>query len=1674
MSTEIDQRVIEMRFDNKQFESNVSQTMSSLDELKQSLNFNDTSKSLEKVSDSARRVNLSPLSDSANAVKLKFSALYAMVDETFRGMVRSAEMHAKRIVSAFTIDPIKTGFQEYETQINAIQTILANTESKGTTLDDVNGALDELNTYADKTIYNFTEMTRNIGTFTAAGVDLDTSVSAIKGIANLAAVSGSTSQQASTAMYQLSQALSSGTVKLMDWNSVVNAGMGGQVFQDALKETARVHGIAIDDMIKEEGSFRETLSNGWLSSEILTETLSKFTGDLSEEQLKSMGYTKDQIDGILKMGKTANDAATKVKTFTQLFDTLKEAAQSGWTQTWEILVGDFEEAKELLTNISDTVGGMIGAMSDARNKLLENWKVLGGRTALIDALKNTFEGLMSILTPIADAFHEVFSPITSKQLFAFTEGLRDLTAKFKLSKSASDNLKRTFKGLFAVVDIIKQAIVAVLKLLRPILNIAIDLVGVFFKITAVLGDWIVILGKAIKSSDIFNKTIEAVVIIVNSVYGAIKKLFGALKSKVPSSGFINLGEIFEKIGNKILELANSFDSLTAKAISSAAAMFDSFKNSKFVGVLKNIWGVIKNITAGIGTFFSIIATGISNMFSNSDVGDAAEAVGTIADVIFGAINTLVAGGLGVAIFKFINNLSKVVDDIGGIGGTIKGIFDDVRGCLQEYQKSIKANVLKKIAVSIAILAASLLVLSLIDPEKLTVAIAAVSLLFAELMLTMKIFTSLDTLKGKVTKVCGTMLAIAATMLILSVALKIMGALNWEQMGVSLITLTTSLALLIGTVKLIPEKDLRKTASSLVTLSVSLVILAAALKIMSTMGWREMGVSLISLAGGLVALVGATHLLSKKMTPGVAFSMILLSTSLIALAAALKIMGTMDIRSMGIALLGLAGAMGAIILVSKTMGSSIKGGLTMLAVSGAMLIFAGALVVLCAALKILEGIDWETLKKGGVVLGALLGSILALAGISALMGSSALYILAFTGAALMLAGALIMLCAPLKMLETMDWSAIGKLAVVLTTMVAALALLATISLLGVEVILMVPVLALSLLTIAGSMVVLAVALERFNNVQWSSIGKGALVLFGTMGIFTLLAPLLLASSTTMLVASVALVALAGALIVLSVAFRTLETVSWGTMGKGLLVIVALLSTLGLAGALLAPLTPALIALGVALTFIGVACMAAGAGVWLFAQGVSALVASGKSGIDAMVESIKQIAMVIPEVAIILAKGIVEFCRVLGESAPTIGTAFVSICLTIIDSLKTLIPALMSLLGTALDELLNFLVTWGPKISETAYNLLTTALKTLRDNIDQITSIGVDIVVKFINGIASRISSVAQAGFDMIIKFIDSLTNAVNDDGNRTRLIKSVIDLGKAIITGFIKGVTTTRTLLKDALIDIGKLIIQSIKDFLGIHSPSTKFMEIGKNTILGFINGVKSKVSAAVSAMKQIPSKCLTAVKEKISSFKEAGKDMALGLAKGIKNKISSVVDGAKSLGSKALNGLKNLLGIKSPSREFEKIGMYSDEGLAIGLDKFAGVVKKSATGVGETALTSLGKSISNISNLVNDAVDSQPTIRPVLDLSDVESGANRISGMFSGTSSIGVQANLSSINSAMNRMGQNGKDNELASAINKLSSRLNNIGNTTYSINGVTYDDGSNITNAVRDIVRAAKIGRRV
>ena len=467
MSKTVDERVVSMQFDNKQFEANVQTSMSTLDKLKQKLDFKGASKGLENVNAAVKNVNMSGLSSAVETVSMKFSALQVMAVTALANITNSAINAGKRIVHALTIAPITTGFQEYELKMNSVQTIMAST---GETLETVNEYLEELNKYADKTIYSFSDMTSNIGKFTNAGVKLEDAVMAIKGISNEAAVSGANANEASRAMYNFAQALSAGYVKLIDWKSIENANMATVEFKNQLIQTAVELGTLIEvdgkykstttdlngnisELFTSTSMFNESLSSQWMTTEVLVETL------------------KDYADETTDIGKKAYAAAQDVKTFTQLFDTLKEAAQSGWAQTWELIIGDFDEAKEFLTGLSKTFGGIIDAMSDARNKLLggalnSKWDQLLDKInaagisakAFQDKLKETAKKSGISIDELIEEYGSLSKVITSGKIpvDVITKTIKSLinaeTTATEATKELGDIVDRVIKGEFGTTQ----------------------------------------------------------------------------------------------------------------------------------------------------------------------------------------------------------------------------------------------------------------------------------------------------------------------------------------------------------------------------------------------------------------------------------------------------------------------------------------------------------------------------------------------------------------------------------------------------------------------------------------------------------------------------------------------------------------------------------------------------------------------------------------------------------------------------------------------------------------------------------------------------------------------------------------------------------------------------------------------------------------------------------------------------------------------------------------------------------------------------------------------------------------------------------------------------------------------------------------------------------------------
>lgn len=1385
MSTTIDERVVEMRFDNKQFESNVQTSLSTLDRLKKSLNLSGAAKGFDEIDSASKKVNMNGLANAVESVRLKFSALEVMAVTALANITNSALNAGKRIVSALTIDPIKTGFQEYETQIGAVQTILANTQHEGTNLQQVNRALDELNTYADKTIYNFTKMTRNIGTFTAAGVNLQTSVDSIKGIANLAAVSGSTSQQASTAMYQLSQALAAGKVSLMDWNSVVNAGMGGKVFQDALVRTSELLGTGAKNAINMYGSFRESLTKGeWLTTEVLTETLKQFAGAYSEADLIQQGFSESQAKEIAQMAKTAEEAATKVKTFTQLWDTLKESAQSGWTATWEILIGDFEEAKDLLSEVSETIGNVIGEAAQARNDLLSGglssgWKQLlnqgiadeagyiesiqevarksgdafdkmvadsdnfsdalkkglqegvissdtlsdavhnlrdkmtgmsqeerkaagytsemveqiekldeglkngsvsmdeftekilkpSGRENLIQSIWNAAKGLMSVIAPIKEAFRDIFPPMTSEQLYAFTEALRNLTERMKLSETTSENLKRTFKGLFAVLDIIKQAVAAVFNAVGSLLGGVGDLGAGILGVTGTFGDWLVKLDEFIKQGDVFNKVLGTIVSAIKTVATAIRDFVKVVAEKIAFPGFELFHSLLERLHAKMSQIGDAAGGMKSSVSSAFEAMGNALANCQFMQLLQAIWDAVKAIAGGIADAMEKVGSSLIDSIGNADFSG-----------VIDLLNGISFGAIAVGITKFVGAIKEQLDSIGSIKESFIGILDSVRGCFEAYQSQLQAGTLLKIASAIAILVASLVALSLIDSAKLSAALGAITVLFADLMASMAIFNKISGMASGVIRSTTAMLAISTAVLILASALKKLGDLDAKQLATGLTGVVGLTATMIVAAKSLSKggPTIIKGASQMVIFAAAIKVLASACEDLSALDWE-------GLAKGLV---GVGVLLAE---------------------------------------------------VSLFMNTAKFSGQSVTTATG-IVILSGAIKILASACEDFAQMNWGEIGRGLTSIGIVLAEIVAFTRLT----GNAQHVIATSAALIGIGAAMKILAAAVKDFSAMNWS---ELAVGLVGMAGALAAVTiAVNFMPKNMI----AIGTGLIAVSTALLIMASALENMGGMEWNEIAKGLVALGGSLGIMAVG----LRAMTGTLSGSAAMLVAASALAILTPVLSILGAMSWTAIVKGLVSLAGAFTVIGVAGAVLTPLVPTILGLSGAMALIGVAVLglgagllAAGTGLSAIAVGFTALAAAGTAGATAVVASltviITGIADLIPAIVAKIGEAIVEFCKVIANSAGEIGNAVKEVVLTLVDVLVECVPAIADGALKLVAGVLEALVQYTPQIVDSLFQFLIGVLEGIARNLPGLIQAAIDVLMAFFAGIVDALKGIDTA-------------------------------------------------------------------------------------------------------------------------------------------------------------------------------------------------------------------------------------------------------------------------------------------------------------------------------------------
>ena len=1846
MSKTVDERVVEMRFDNKQFESNVQTSLSTIGKLKQSLDLRGASKGLENVSAAAKTCNLSGLTGAVETVQAKFSALEVMAVTALANITNSAVNAGKRIISALTIEPVRSGFEEYETQINAIQTILANTESKGSTLQDVNQALDELNHYADLTIYNFTEMTRNIGTFTAAGVDLETSVSAIKGIANLAAVSGSTSQQASTAMYQLSQALAAGTVKLQDWNSVVNAGMGGQVFQDALKETARVHGIAIDQMITDEGSFRETLSKGWLTAEVLTETLSKFTGDLTESQLKQMGYTDEQITSIIKMGQTANDAATKVKTLSQLFDTLKEAAQSGWTQTWELIIGDFDQAKELFTGISDSVSNMLNASADRRNNLLEgalsnNWEKLiskineagietktfeeqlketatahgldvetlieqygslekvfrsgaastdilkeavnslrsgmvdlssvsrdldmwstgddvkkvqealqkqgldigqtgvdgilgpatqsaikafqelkgieptgivdeatlnalkeatsetknltgnidklidgidklGGREKLIESFKNIFKTLGDVIKPVKEAFNEVFPPTTSKQLSKLIDKFKSFTDGLKISDETSDKLKRTFKGVFSAVDLLKKGFSSIISPIGKFLGSG-GLNGIIdglLNITASVGDFLTSLNESGNVSEFLSKLSDGIFDTFRGIAGVIDPALEKVES---------LGDVFSVVKTTICNAATN--------------IFDA---------VKNVFSWIKeNVSAG-------------DLFA----GLAGGGIFAVAKKLSGVLSTIKEGIEGL----FEKKTSKIAEQF-------SDLLNGVKDAISSFTTGIKVASLVGIAAAIAILSVALNSIAKIDPDKVVTSLSAIGVMLGELSGTLFVITKVLSKNGSkgLIKAGASMVLIAAAVKVLAAAMVKMADLSWEKIGKGLTAMGGGLLELSAAMKIINgAKVSLSTSVAMLALAKSCQMLGDALAKFSVFSWDEIGRGLSAMGGALAEMTASLSVLSKAGGFGALLGgtgMLIAVQSLDEISENIERLGNLSWEQIKRGLAAMGGALGEF-TASLSILSAVGGFGSLLGGTG-LLVAVQSLDEISENLERLGALSWDEIGKGLAAMGGALGELTASLGILSAVGGFG-SLLGATGI-LIAVQALEPIAMALSNIGSLSWEEIGKglagMGGALAEFTAALSVLSLSggfgSLLG----------GTAVLIAVQSLEPIATTLSEIGAMDWDEIAKGLVGMGGALtevGVVSALVGNL--GGLGSLIGSASLTLGVQGLGELANALTIFGTMDWDEIGRGLTAMAGALGETALGGLLntfsgfgaaaIAAMAEPLGNLADSVKRWSGVIVPDGLGTQLgsLATGVQKFNFSGwgADAIGAMAIPLGDLAdsiskwkdVIVPDGIgdglSNLADGVKAFnfsgwgADAMADVATPLGT--------MADSIKKwdgiIIP---EDLGTNLSYLANGVYAWstvGPSdivgITEPLGTFadsvkkwndvsipsnLETALTGFANGINACNNVSVDNVTNVctsVKDLGTAVSDISTIDFSGSVSKLSDFAAAI---GNVSVSTDSFKILGTTIVTDFAaslkSGVSTVseaggelaeavaigmrRTI--DSIVKTASSIANSAKN--SVANKKSNFVTAGSSLMLGLAAGLRSSMGVVTSASGSAASAGASASRAYYSSFYSSGVYLVSGFAAGIRDNISSAASAAAQMASEASKAARSNLDINSPSKVFYRIGGFAGQGFVNALVDYSKAAYDAGSNIGLSAREGLSRAIYKATEIVSNGIDNVPTIRPVLDLSAVRAGANEIGGILGMDHAIGLSGNLGAITTMM-AQNQNGNSSDVVDAINRLGKKLNNLGNTYNNIGGVTYDDTSGVSDAIEILTRAVVVeGRR-
>lgn len=1563
MSPSVDERIVEMRFDNAQFEQGVSKSLGTLDRLKSALNLKSASDNLQSIGTAFSGFSVSGAISGLDTVVSRFSALGIMGDQVLRrltdGFIRLGSRAASAIKS-LSVDQIGAGFSKYAQKTEAVQTIM---NATGKSIDDVSQVLDKLNVYTDETSYNFTDMVSSIGKFTSAGVDLNVAEDAMEGIANWAATAGVGPAKAASAFYNLSQAISAGAMKMQDWKSINLLNMGTKQFKETAIQTAvelgkletSQDGLALSAKKTEitYKNFDQTLHEGWLDTDVLLATLSKYADQTTE------------------FGLNAYHAAQEAKTFNDAVEATKDAVSTGWSKTWELVFGNYDEARKLWTDVANEMIEVFAGSAEARNEMLQEWHDAGGYKEALKAVSNAWEGLKGIAGSVKESFREVFPAMTSEKLLGMTKTISNLTQKFAdnfattkkvltlvknpnwtktaeseiVNKNAIKNLqiiKDISKGVASGLSLIGRGFKSVFVGLAPTGNALKNFGGQAIQAAAKAGRFLTELNNSPKAAKFFADTSTKLANLQIKLGKAFTTVYGKLKEfhlDLPSIGkkLKSFGETFASVRDKAKKFGLDIPSIGEK-LRNLGASFSSLKDR-----IKNFTSDFSGIGAKLKEFGSktlnTIGNAFKNFFKNFDFQKAASA--------------LSAGG-GAALILLLTSVVKKVNDfiknfkkdgsinVSKILEPVTDIFEGLSDAISTFTNSIKIDGLKKIATALLMLAGALVILSAIDPSSMTTGLMGLAVLLGELVLATALLGKyVGSFSAGSSKAVLSMIAMAGAVLIMAGALRMISGIDETAMEHSLAAISAMLAgLTIAAASLAQvSKKSSKGIKGLVGMAAAVFIMAGALKMIAGLDETSMehGLAAVSaLLAGLTISAASLSQVSGKMKTS-ALGLIGIAAAIAILAGVTKSLGSMDTGDLiqgTIAVIALIGALTAFEAITKGSGG-ISQGLGMLGI-------AAGIGVLVNSVQELANMDPDALVQGMASVGALMAGIGVLmsylGNVQGKMGS---------------AGSILVVAASLAILSSVI-SSIGSLSE-----------------------------GAALQGVAGIGAVLLEIALALNFMK------------GTVG-----------ASAALLVASASILVLAGAISVLS-------AISPLSMVTALLGLAAAFVIIGAAGFVLGPIAPMILALAGSLAVFGLAVVLAGAGMMLLGAGMTSLAAGMTAGAAAIVASLAT-----------LIAGI-------GVIGASLAGAIALLIASIAGGIASSAVAIASAIGSLVVGVLQVLASAAPAIASAGLQLIVGLINAVSAQIGPLAVAGSMLIINFVNGMAVAlnangpmlIAAVLNLGKAIVNTFLEVLEELVAGipgiGGKLAQGIESLkmeldtavgeTDLsagGEAAAASVASGVDAAAPTVEASGQNLGSNLIEGITSSMdgadgigttlgasltsGFDGIGPKMFSSGSGAGTEFISGLLETNPQVQDAGTQLGNSGTEGVDGTEGSWVTSGGFVASGFITGILGKLGDARSAGAQLSTSAKEGADSAVEIASPSKAAMRSGEFFGEGWVIGISSMLRKAMHVGEDLGNAPMDGVFSAVSNLSQLIETGMDANPTITPVLDLSEIRSGMGEL------------------------------------------------------------------------------------